>query len=226
MRSIQILLALVFSFQIPSYSQEINQVDDMGRKQGQWLKTYVSGVTKYKGQFRNDQPYGEFTYYHESGEIKAFTQFSDDGIIAFTKLFNQNGKLLSEGKYINQLRDSTWNFYSDIDGVLIATENYKMGKLNGKSILYYAESGKEAEITEYKNDIKNGIYLKYFPNGKIMTEGFYKNGQFEGEYIVYFENGLIEIKGWYKNGLKAGNWEYFNETGEPISEEQYKKESP
>ena len=226
MRSVLILIVSIISLSISSYSQELNQVDDMDRKQGKWLKTYVNGVTKYDGQFRNDKPYGTFTYYYENGEKKAITSFSDDGIIAYTNIFHQNGKPLADGKYINQLRDSTWNFYSDIDGKLIASENYKQGKLNGKSILYYADTNKEAEVTEYKNDIKDGIYLKYFPDGKLMTEGFYRNGQFHGEFVVYHENGTFEIKGRYNNGLKEGNWDYYNESGQEITEEQYKEETP
>jgi len=131
---------------------------------------------------------------------------------------------LAKGKYINQKRDSTWNFYRDIDGNLIAKEDYRKGKLNGKSILYYLDSGKPAEIREYKQGVKEGTYLKYFPDGKTMTEGLYHNNQLHGDFTVYYNDETIEIKGQYENGRKSGNWEYFTENGEPITEEQYKIE--
>lgn len=226
MRLFLFLLAFSISFPLISFSQDLNQVDDMGRKQGKWKKTYNNGVLTYEGQFRNDQPFGVFTYYYENGEIKAETKFSDDGIIAYTKIYHQNGLPMADGKYINQLRDSSWNFYSDTDGKRIAQENYKKGKLNGKSILYYADSEIEAEITTYENDKREGAYFKYFPGGEIMTEGYYKDDKLNGDFRVYFENGSVEIKGRYNNGLKEGNWEYFDESGIPITEEKYKEETP
>ncbi len=224
MRKFLLLIFFSILLSILSFSQALNQVDDQGWKQGKWRKSYVSGVIKYEGQFRNDRPYGEFRYYHENSQIKAITKFSDDGIIAYTESFHENGKPMAMGKYINQKRDSTWNFYSDIDGKIIAKEDYRKGKLNGKSILFYVDSGKPAEITEYKQGVKEGTYLKYFPDGKTMTEGLYHNDQLHGDFTVYYNDETIEIKGRYENGRKSGNWEYFTENGKPITEEQYKLE--
>jgi antitoxin component YwqK of YwqJK toxin-antitoxin module len=224
MQKIQRLsILLLFIIPIISSAQDMNQIDDMGRKQGKWRKTYMNGVIKYEGQFKNDRPYGEFKYYYEDAKLQATTRFSDDGIIAHTNSYHENGQPMADGKYINQLRDSTWNFYSDVDGKLISKENYTKGKLNGKSILYYADSGEQAEITNYENGIKNGPYLKYFPDGKIMTEGTYKNDKLEGDFTVYYNDGSIAIKGQYKNGIQTGNWSYFDEDGKPLTAEQFRE---
>lgn len=225
MQNILLLLSLIIFLPSIAQSQELNQVDDMGRKQGKWRKTYLNGVIKYEGQFRNDKPYSEFRYYYENTHLKAITKFSDDGIIAHTKSYHENGQPMADGKYINQLRDSIWNFYSDLDGKLLAKDSYRKGKLDGKSILYYAESGKPVEIIEYKNGVKEGLYLKYFPEGEIMIEGSYKNDQLHGDYVVYYIDGSVEIKGRYENGIKWGNWDYYNEDGEELTEDQYKEEA-
>lgn len=225
MQNILLLLSLIIFLPSITQSQELNQVDDMERKQGKWQKTYLNGVIKYEGQFRNDKPYSEFRYYYENAQLKAITKFSDDGIIAHTKSYHENGQPMADGKYINQLRDSIWNFYSDLDGKLLAKDSYKKGKLDGKSILYYAESAKPVEITEYKNGVKEGTYLKYFPEGGIMTEGSYKKDQLHGDYMVYYVDGSIEIRGRYENGIKWGNWDYYSEDGEALTEDQYKEES-
>ena len=224
MQKILTLLTISFLFGSMLYSQDLNQVDDLGKKQGKWRKTYLNGVIKYEGQFRDDHPYGEFRYYHENAQLKAITWFSDDGIVAHTSTFHENGQPLAKGKYINQKRDSTWNFYSDIDGKLITTENYKRGQLHGKSVLFYVDNGVEAEVTHYVDGKKEGDFRKYFPDGKLMTKGNYLNDQLDGEFVVYYNNGSIEISGKYKNGIKQGNWDYFTEEGTRLTEEEYKQE--
>ena len=205
-------------------SQEINQVDDMNRKQGRWVKTYFNGTIRYEGQFHNDKPYGVFKYYYEDGTLKAVTVFSDDGVIARTKTYFPTGQLMAEGKYINRQKDSTWLYYSDIDSCLIATEEYKRGVLDGKSISYYPKTKQPAQILNYKNGLKNGEFKKFFQDGKLMTEGTYKNDSLEGEFTLYYHNGKIELKGWYKAGRETGNWQYYDENGNPVSEDEYKKE--
>ena len=45
----------------------LNQTDKAGLKQGLWRKHYPNGNIRYEGNFSNDQPEGEFRYYHESG---------------------------------------------------------------------------------------------------------------------------------------------------------------
>ena len=225
MSRILVLLFVIFSFPIQQYAQDLNNVDDRGRKQGKWRKTYTTGAIRYEGQFRDDHPYGAFKYYYESSALKALTLYSDDGIVARTKTYHENGKMLAQGKYIRQQKDSTWKYYSDVDGVLVAEENYSLGALNGQSIAFYPDSGEPTEIIEYKNGVKEGTFVKYFPDGNIMAEGKYINDLLQGSYSVYFSDGTIEVKGNYKDGRKTGNWLYFNEMGQPLSEDDYKQES-
>lgn len=218
------LLTLIIACWLPALllSQTLNQLDDRGMKQGKWVKTFPNGMTRYTGQFRDDHPTGEFRYFYESGQLQAVTVFSDDGLVGHTHTYHENGQPMADGKYLRQQRDSTWNFYSDIDGQLIATENYKAGKRHGLSIVYFPESGKPSEETTYKNGLKEGPYRKYFPGGELMISGLFKNNLPEGEYRVFFENGKPEVIGQYKNGVMTGEWKYFNEQGEPITGEEYR----
>jgi len=220
-----IFLIVSLAFPISVVSQNINQTDANGQKQGVWTKTYSNGVPRYEGQFKNNHPTGEFKYYYESGKIKAITIFSTDGVVARTKTYHENSQPMAEGKYIKQKRDSIWLFYSDVDGKLLSSETYKKGILHGTTKTFYPETGNVAEIIEYVNGIKEGPYKKYFPDGELMTEGTYKNDVLEGKFLLYYPNGKIQVKGKYKNGRQIGNWEYFDENGKHISEEDFKKEN-
>ena len=225
MSKLLVLLTLLLLLPATGFPQELNQVDDQGMKQGKWRKTYTNGAIRYEGQFKNNNPYGTFKHYYESTVLKAITIYSDDGVIARTKTFHENGNKMAEGKFTNQIKDSIWHYFSDVDGVLIAEENYFAGDLNGKSISYFPESGITAELIEYKDGKKDGLFLKYFPNGKLLSEGIFINDQLEGSFTVYYSDGSIELKGDYKAGRKIGNWSYYNEEGLQLTEDEYKKET-
>ena len=126
----------LFLFFIPflGFSQPFNVIDDNGQKQGKWIKNYENGLKRYTGQFKNDIPYGLFHYYYESGELRIEKKYFHQGQAAATHFFYKNGTLKSAGIYVNELKDSTWNYY-DQDSILIMTEQYKQGKLNGQTKL-------------------------------------------------------------------------------------------
>src|SRR5690606_34958299 len=93
---------------------QINQVDSKGQKQGEWRKPYEGNtVFRYVGQFKNDKPIGKFVYYYQTGDVEAIITFLPDGKTAYSKMYHESGYLMAKGKYINQLKDSTWMYYDD-----------------------------------------------------------------------------------------------------------------
>ena len=76
------------------------------------------------------------------------------------------------------------------------------------------DSNAKVEEGVYKNSRKNGIWKKYWPNGKLKSEILYKNGRSTGSYTTYFSNGKTEEKGTMKNGLLVGEYELYWPNGE------------
>ena len=199
----------------------MNQLDGTGRKQGLWRVYDESGNLRYEGSFMNDMPVGEFLYYYPNGKLKAISQMIDGGRRSRTRIFHENGRLLAEGNYLDKEKDSTWNYYSDFDGVLISTEYYAGGELDSLLVNYYAD-GRPAEEIHYAHGKKNGTWIKYFTDGKINLKANYTDGLLQGVMIVYFQNGIPEITGMYHNDFKDGLWMFFNDRGGVLKKETYK----
>ena len=107
---------LVFSiFLVPflALSQSVNDVDTKGNKQGIWQKTYNNGTIRYKGQFKDNIPYGIFNYYYSTGELEIEKEFFHSGEASATHMFYKDGQLKASGLYVNELKDSTWNYYNN-----------------------------------------------------------------------------------------------------------------
>ncbi len=202
-------------------SQNLNLTNEQGLKQGKWSKTYSNGSLRYVGTFENGKPVGEFKYYYPSGSIKAITKYSKHGKDAFTKTFHLTGKLLATGKFVNKKKDSTWRYFSNINGKLVLLEKYKLGVLNGKSITYFADKETPAQTTVYVEGQKNGPCIKYFTDGKPSIIENYINDTLNGPFKVYFPEGGLEIEGFYKNDYQDSIWTTYNQKGKVVRKETF-----
>ncbi len=188
-----------------------NITDATGKKQGHWIKVDENKKKIYDGNFVNNIPDGKFIYFFETGSIKAITAFSLNGKVALTQHFNEAGKMVGEGKYIDQKKDSLWKFY-DVEGKLLSDEIYKDGLKNGSCKVYY-QSGQLSEDKLWVNGIADGSCTKYFESGTIKFKGQFIKDKAEGKTTFYFPSGQMSVEGFYKNDFKDGPWNYYNEDG-------------
>jgi antitoxin component YwqK of YwqJK toxin-antitoxin module len=192
---------------------DINKTDQNGKKQGLWIKTFPNKSIMYEGHFKNGHPVNEFRRYYENSTLRSLLIFSNDGIEAIGTFYHPNGYLSSKGLYINQKKEGKWQFYSKyIKEYLISEDQYIGNIRNGLSVKYYPD-GSIAERINYINDIKQGEWLQYYPSGAICLKSNYHNEKIDGKYEVWFENGQIQFSGQYKNDARDGKWYIYNEDG-------------
>ncbi len=210
---IYLMFLLFINANMLSQDTCINIPDENEKKTGYWREYYDNGKVRYEGHFLNDHPVGEFTRYYKTGIPQAKIIYSEDGRETYAELYYLNGKIAAQGKYIEKLKDSTWNFYSEHDGHLALKENYLKGKRQGESIKYY-RSNKVSEKVHYTSDLLNGQWEQYFENGTQRLDGNYLNGKRQGEFRTWNAEGKPSVMGFYENGDMDGEWKYFNEDGE------------
>ncbi len=188
-----------------------NKTDAAGKKQGHWIKLDDNHKKIYDGNFENGVPVGKFTYFYDSGIPWSVSFFSQNGKVARTQMFDAGGKLIGEGKYLNEKKDSIWKFYNQ-DSKLLSDETYMNGLKNGSCKVYYAN----AQISEekiWKNGKLNGPCKKYFESGQLKYSGNYIDDKVDGKVTFYFGSGKVDAEGMYKNDVKDGVWKYYMEDG-------------
>jgi len=219
---------LIFSFLIPFFvfSQK-NQVDSLGRKQGEWIKYYPnSGVPIYTGKFYNNRPVGVFKYYYERKQRKAIIKHNPFSGVSEARYYHISGEIMSKGIYKNQKKDSTWRKYT-YEGKLIEVENFNMGVLHGQKGIYYVTGG--ASVTKpplhtlftYKNGKLNGDFIEFFMDRKIKIDGKYIDNKKEGIWKEFYPNGVCMKIEHYKNGNKHGWFKVYKENKKVISKVFY-----
>ncbi len=205
-----ILLISVLAFSATTIVAQ-NVTDAKGHKQGPWSKKWESGAVRYTGQFKDDLPFGEFKHFDEDGLLTTVQIHAGDGRISRAEHFRAEGTLMAKGKYVDQKKDSTWNYYG-FEGGLNRIERYKNGSLEGEQVTYYP-NGSVAEKQFFVNGVQQGESESWFENGKLKSEATYVNGEPEGKMVFYFSKGQKEIEGSMVNGNRDGQWIYFNEDG-------------
>ena len=194
-------------------ASEINRTDQQGRKQGHWIKKYPGEVVMYDGFFINDSPVGEFRRYYENKVLKSLLIYSADGKEAIASIYYSNGFISSKGKYINQLKEGKWQFFSiSINGYLISEETYSKNLRNGPSLKFYPDST-VAERLAFVNDIRQGEWIQYYPDGAVSLRSSYLNDKVNGKFEAWYETGKMEFSGQYKNDIRDGAWQIYDADG-------------
>lgn len=213
------IVFILLSYSFFCGAQTKNQTDAKGLKQGYWEKTDDNKKVVYKGTFKDDKPQGLFYYYYKNSDsLHTKTEFKQNGQIAYVTMHHlKTGKIQAKGKYVNEEKDSTWNFY-DETGALISTENYIKGKRNGPSKVFY-DNGVVSEEKSYKNGKEDGPFKLFYDDKKLKAEGNYANGEYNGKCSWYFPNGVAAAQGYYVKGIKNAVWVYKTQDGKITDKE-------
>jgi len=207
------LLLAVASAAAGQPQEDLNKTDQQGKKQGHWIKKYANGTIMYEGTFKDDKPVGEFKRFNSDNTLKSVLIYSKDSRVSDATIYYPNGFISSKGKYVDQLKEGVWRFYSSgINGCLINEESYSKSIKNGLSLKYYTDSTLAEKIT-YLNGVKTGEWIQNHPDGKIYLKANYVNGQLDGKFEAWYNNGKRQYSGSYKRNVRDGKWQMFDEKG-------------
>ena len=156
-----------------------NSIDAKGLKQGVWSRTWAdSEQVRYTGQFKDDRPVGRFTYFSTEGLVESIVDHYPDGSGAHARHFHPNGRIMAEGRYVGQAKDSIWVYLDDI-GIRRTQEHWNKGHKHGEQVSYF-EDGTISERITFANGEQEGVHEQFFPGGQLKHRGIYANGAGDG----------------------------------------------
>jgi antitoxin component YwqK of YwqJK toxin-antitoxin module len=216
------LLILLF-FSTPCiFSQDtLNIIDAKGKKQGPWCKKDQNGIKIYEGRFTDDVPTGVFRYFYPDGKIKTVSAFYENGHKVRSVSYFKNGHMMARGNYVDEKKDSAWQFFGEFDGSLLLEESYIAGLRDGVSKTFTPDKVL-VEMMHYRNGLRDGPWEQYYSDGKIKIRGSYSNDENSGTFQAFSPEGKIMISGQYTEGHRSGVWSTFDEKGTLLKKEYYR----
>jgi antitoxin component YwqK of YwqJK toxin-antitoxin module len=170
----------------------------------------------WKGYFVNGKPMGKWNVFNSDNKlIKEVTYLK--GNAAVEKGFNHLGGIywvthcsVNNNAPFNLIANgSNTNFYES--GKIYGIGYFKGGKGDGKFI-YFSEAGDTLAVNYYKNGKHEGESTEFFEKTKKIKEhGYYKDDYKTGLWVEYYPNGQIRSQGeffpkmrWLYNSLLNG----------------------
>jgi antitoxin component YwqK of YwqJK toxin-antitoxin module len=141
----------------------------------------------------------------------------------FREYYDDGTQLKFEGKIHNGALNENWRSYYE-SGNIKNSVNYTDGELNGEAYFYYddAKNTVKAEAI-FEDDKITGTYYEFYENGAQKAEINYVKGLADKTAKFFYANGKLKIDANYKDGLKHGRWIYYDERGNEVGREKWKK---
>jgi hypothetical protein len=138
---------------------------------------YDSGKRMSEGEMREGLETGEWTSWHENGNIKSI------------------------GYYVEGRKDSLWQWY-DESGILTGTGTgmYGDGVENGTWMNYYPD-GAVSDSGSYLEGLKEGLWKYYYETGSLKYSVHYKAGNLHGEKILLSSSGNVVKVEYFANDM-------------------------
>lgn len=209
-----------------------------GFKEGKWVAYHYNGNKYWEADYTHDVIRDSITYFHTSGKIEKRIYYNIEGDILNRVDYHENGEIMSKTPYEFDLIHGEVNSY-DETGTLMVSKRYNGGQIyeysfnkEGKLLPYtsfngtgkieakYDNGNKSAEFN-LKDGLYEGVYVRYFSNGKTWIATNYFEDEIDGKYSEYYSNGILKTEGDYTLGELNGKYFTYHNNGQVESETTY-----
>jgi antitoxin component YwqK of YwqJK toxin-antitoxin module len=126
----------------------------------------------------------------------------------------------------NGLRQNHWVIYNDTrhlpgyePSAKVEEGDYKDNMKQGIWVTYFPSGAVKSKIT-FKDNRPEGYCITYFENGNVQEEGTWSNNRWTGAYKLRYENGTIQHEFTYNdNGKRSGENKYYYPNGKLMIDE-------
>lgn len=140
--------------------------------------------------------------------------------------YDENGDLRESCNYVQGQLDGKRNIFFP-DGTIEISETHREGSFHGAYVSYY-RTGHKREEGMYKDNEMTGLWKFYYdlPGDALKEEVTFENNMENGPFREYHPNGELAAEGTYKDELEHGLTKVWDSTGFLIKEILYDNGRP
>jgi antitoxin component YwqK of YwqJK toxin-antitoxin module len=183
---------------------------EAGKKTGNW-KYYRMGILISDLNYTENKLQGYQKTYFENGNPATFAKYENGDKDSIYCTYYESGKLKQEYKYEKPDQIKDYMFYAEDGTVLEGLEYYNglpysiysrkkdpqsgehffEGSLSrGSGHIYLSKQENPDSLRKiielnFSEKILNGAYVKYKPNGEVLSKGAFENGFMSGPWVRY-----------------------------------------
>ena len=149
-------------------------------------------------------------FYYENGFVNVVTTIKNENYQGHTSIYNSNGILMAEGKYVDGERQGKWRFNNAYGG--LDEENEFNRETNEREIEGFWITGRTHYAYTSVDALPAGEYKEYLPLGALKEKRNYVDGKQDGMQYSYFKTGENDLEFEYpfsKDEIDGEVKEYF-----------------
>ena len=184
-----------------------------GKPDGYWKTFNENGIMVSEGNRKNFELDSTWRFYDNDGKIAMEVNYKlgkkdgirriyrQDEIIeenfkadvkeGITRYMTPNRRVTKEVFFKDGLEDGVAKEYGD-DGRIITLITYKNGFITDREMINRYDN----------NDMKNGLWKYFYPNGMVQREGYYQHGVENGYFKEYDMDGNLLTTEKFAQGVK------------------------
>ncbi len=199
-------------------------------------EAFFEGTDKIQWQFSvKDKLFeGEMMNFYPTGDIKRILHMEKGVLEGLDQQFALNGWKMKEIPFKQGVVEGIFSLYHF--GVLVTEIEMINGKLGSIQKNYYSngkigsimrfENGKQTGLTEiftqdgikqgetyYKDGMKHGPEIYYYPSGERAFDKYYENNMLEGKSNDYYENGILLRTEKFSKGVSISHAKLYDHEG-------------
>ena len=169
------------------------------------------GVKEQRLFGRERGPDGKHRLVSEAKDIPA--DLPTVPVAALVTIRNRWGET-DAGLMCNGKREGVWVHTSDkkLEGYTYTVETpYEADVRQGVAVGRYPD-GRISHTVRYVNDKENGVRMLYHPNGAVAGRLDIRDNKVHGARYLWHDNGMPRLRVWHKDGEMLGNclsWSYY-----------------
>jgi antitoxin component YwqK of YwqJK toxin-antitoxin module/cytochrome c-type biogenesis protein CcmH/NrfG len=167
-----------------------------------------------------DKPIGKIRIYDNNGVLATRGQFNKNGErTGEWNWFYANGEKREVQKYVNGKAEGEGLFY-DMEGVKAVSQGWKDDVRHGKRIEFFPTEAPNSISTYTKGEF-TGPYESFYPQGQTDYKVEVKEGKQEGEALAFYNDGSKMSVTTFKEGLRQGSVNVYYKNGQLKEENNY-----
>ena len=152
-----------------------------------------------KRNIHKNLPNGLWEWWYDGRRKRRTEEYLNGRENGIVNEYDTNGLIITYGEYVYGEREGEWYY---IMNDYKEKGSYIGGMKTGKWEKTYLNKNQIKFTGEYINDTPIGKHIEYFPNGLIRQIGKYRDGQKEGEWKIYNQKGEIILTQLFKRGVE------------------------
>ncbi len=175
------------------------------------------GILIAVGKLENNMPIGNWKYYYGNGFLESEGSYKN-GVYngKWIKYLDPEG-IVTRLRYDKKIPQDSILDLQLLKNKILEIQNFKEGFRDGEFVQFaYYSIDKPNRITNYKKGRLDGKSIMYYDNGIIFYEQNYSEGELNGYERFYYKNGQLKQEGKFIQSKATGVFKLYNDSGELI----------